>query len=357
MISIKFLSALVVVYVVSILAIYSIRPYAAKLFLEDVPRGRKQHKAPTPVIGGIGVVAGFYAVMAFFGYIPLEQPAFWVASLFLFLVGVLDDMHEFSSKIKFVAQGIAAMLMILWGHNKLDSLGNLFGTGEIMLNDFSIPVTIFFVVGVINAFNLIDGVDGLCGSLSIVTTLSFAAASMLTGRNSDAVVLLILSAAIAGFLSLNLRLPTRPAAVIFLGDAGALFVGFVIAWYSIKLAGEQNRIMNPVVVVWLLAVPLFDTVAVMVRRMKSGHSPFMADRSHIHHVLLDLKIPDHNVVLILFLVATVFALTGLACTFFLRFSDTVMLMFFAGLFALYWYIKNKLFAYVQKCSLERVAVL
>ena len=83
----------------------------------------------------------------------------------------------------------------------------------------------------------------------------------------------------------------------------------------------------------------------------------MADRSHIHHVLLDLKIPDHNVVLILFLVATVFALTGLACTFFLRFSDTVMLMFFAGLFALYWYIKNKLFAYVQKCSLERVAVL
>ena len=339
-----------VVYLTSILAIYAIRPYAAKFFLEDIPKGRKQHKAPTPVIGGIGVVSGFYLVMVFFGYIPLETPAFWVASLFLFLVGLLDDMHEFGSKIKFLAQGVAALLMILWGHNKLASLGDLFGYGEVMLNGLAIPFTVFFVVGVINAFNLIDGVDGLCGSLSIVTTMSFAVASMFTGHNSDAVILLILSASIAGFLSLNLRLPTRPTAMIFLGDAGALFVGFVIAWYSIKLAGENNRIINPVVVLWLLAVPLFDTLAVMGRRLMKRVSPFKADRTHIHHVLLDLGIADHNVVFILFLVATAFALIGLACTFYLRFSDAVMLVFIASLFALYCYIKKSLFSHVRKTA-------
>jgi len=342
--------SIIIAYFITIVVIYIVRPYAAKLFLEDIPIGRKQHKAPTPVIGGIGVVAGFYAVTVFFGYLPSEHPAFWVAALLLFLVGLLDDMHEFSSKIKFVAQGIAAMLMILWGHNKLVSLGNLFGSGEIMLNGFAIPVTVFFVVGVINAFNLIDGVDGLCGTLSIVTTMSFAVASLLTGHNSYAVILLILSAAIVGFLSLNLRLPTRPTAMIFMGDAGTLFVGFVIAWYAIKLASDQMRIINPGVVVWLLAVPLFDTVAVMIRRMKTGSDPFKADRTHIHHVLLDLGIADTHVVFILFLVAIAFALTGLACTFFLRLSDAVMLMFFAGLFVLYWYIKNTLFAYVQKHS-------
>ena len=350
MMSLKFLFALIVVYLASILAIMSIRPYAAKLFLEDVPSGRKKHKAPTPVIGGIGVVAGFYAVMILFGYMPLEQPAFWVASFLLFLVGLLDDMHEFGSRIKFVAQGIAALLMIMWGHNRLGNLGNLFGTGDVVLESLAIPFTVFFVVGVINAFNLIDGVDGLCGSLSIVTTLSFAAASMLSGRSSDAVILLILSAAIAGFLSLNLRLPKRPTALIFLGDAGALFVGFVIAWYAIKLAGDQSRIMNPIIVVWLLAVPLFDTVAVMASRMMMKTSPFKADRTHIHHVLLDLGVADHNVGFILFVVAAVFALIGLACTFYLRFSDAVMLVFFASLFGLYCYIKKNLFSHVRKSS-------
>ncbi|MFZ6848613.1 MraY family glycosyltransferase [Undibacterium sp. RuRC25W] len=350
MMSLKFLFALIFVYLASILAIISIRPYAARLFLEDIPQGRKQHKAPTPVIGGIGVVAGFYAVMIFFGYMPLEQPAFWVASFLLFVVGLLDDMHEFGSKIKFIAQAIAALLMILWGHNKLGSLGDLFGTGDVVLESMAIPFTVFFVVGVINAFNLIDGVDGLCGSLSIVTTLSFAVASMLNGRSSDAVILFILSAALAGFLSLNLRLPKRPAALIFLGDAGALFVGFVIAWYAIKLAGDQSRIMNPIIVVWLLAVPVFDTLAVMTRRMMKRVSPFKADRTHIHHVLLDLGIADHHVVFILFLVATAFALIGLACTFYLRFSDAVMLMFIASLFALYCYIKKSLFSHVRKSA-------
>lgn len=340
--------AVLISYILTLMLIYWIRPYAAALYLQDIPSGRKQHKAPTPVIGGIGVVISFSTVVLIFGYGAFAHPAFWVAALFLFIVGLLDDMREFGSKIKFLAQAIAAILMMFWGHVRLIDLGSLFGGGDVVLGAWGIPLTIIGVMGVVNAFNMIDGIDGLCGTQSIIPIASFAGICMFGGQMLSAVVLIILASAIVGFLTLNIRLPKRSSALVFLGDAGTLFLGFVIAWFSIQTSGNSERIINPAAVLWLLALPLFDTVAVMLRRFLRKSSPFKADRTHIHHVLLDIGLDDSLIVKILFVVSAAFAVFGLAGVFVLRIPDSMLFYLFLLFFALYYFAKHRLFVSMHK---------
>ena len=346
--SIKVIFAIIVSYVLTLAIIYWIRPHAATFYLQDVPSGRKQHKAPTPVIGGIGVVIAFFLVALSFGYATFVHPAFWVAALFLFFVGLLDDMREFGSKIKFLAQAVAAIMMIFWGHVKLVDLGDLFGTGEVFLGVWGIPLTIFGVMGVVNAFNMIDGIDGLCGTQSIVPIISFAIVFLLAGQMLSVIVLIILVSAIIGFLTLNIRLPKRTSALVFFGDAGTLFLGFVIAWFSIQISGNNERIIHPAAVLWLLALPLFDTVAVMLRRFLRKSSPFKADRTHIHHLLLDMGLDDALIVKLLFMVSAVFAAFGLIGVFVLHIPDSMLFYLFLLFFALYYFAKHCLFVSVHK---------
>jgi UDP-GlcNAc:undecaprenyl-phosphate GlcNAc-1-phosphate transferase len=335
MLNIKLISAVVFCSVIAILIIRWAMPFARSLSLEDIPAGRKQHRTPTPVVGGIGVVFGFWLTLIFWGYFSYVVPAFWVASLFLFLVGLLDDMHEFGSKPKFVAQGIAALMMAMWGQVCLVDLGNLFGAGDIVLGAYGLPMTVIGVVGVVNAINMIDGVDGLSGSISLVSAFAFASAAMFSGRVDDGVVLLCLCGAIVGFLCLNARFPGRKNALVFLGDAGALFVGFILAWYAVKLSSPQIRVISPAAVLWLLALPLFDTITVMSRRILDKRSPFSADRTHIHHILIDAGLPIEKIVPILFAFASFLAGLGVLASVILGVPEHVLFGGFVLLFLLY----------------------
>jgi len=352
LIDVRYLGALVVAFIATLLTLRVLKPYAQILSLQDIPRGRKQHKEPTPVIGGIGVVFAFIAVVFGFRYASALHPSFWVAALFLFIVGVLDDMREFSSKIKFIAQAMAALLMMFWGHVRLVDLGDLFGYGDVALGHWGTVVTIIGVMGVVNAFNMIDGIDGLCGTQSIIPILFFAVISVFEGNTALAGVLLILIVAIIGFLSLNLRTPNGRHAVVFLGDAGSLFLGFVIAWISIQVSNGTERIIKPAVVLWFLAIPLCDTVAVMLRRILDNKSPFKADRTHIHHVLQDLGLAVPSIVKILFFTSLSFATFGMAAVFIMHVPDSILFCLFLLLFISYYFLKHLMFVLMHKKSLK-----
>jgi UDP-GlcNAc:undecaprenyl-phosphate GlcNAc-1-phosphate transferase len=175
----------------------------------------------------------------------------------------------------------------------------------------SIPLTIVGMVGVINAVNMTDGVDGLAGGLSILT---FGALAYLTYPTDLAVSqqLITFVAVLLGFLIFNSRFFGRKRAAIFLGDGGSIFIGFAVAWYLISLSQGDHAVIKPVDALWLLAVPLIDTMTIMIRRIRHGRSPFSADREHLHHILMLAGFGANGTVLIILASHALFILIGIA---------------------------------------------
>jgi UDP-GlcNAc:undecaprenyl-phosphate/decaprenyl-phosphate GlcNAc-1-phosphate transferase len=166
-------------------------------------------------------------------------------------------------------------------------LGSLFGLGDVELDALAVPFTSFAVVGVINAFNMADGEDGMAGGLALTAFALLAALAFLAGHQADASLLTLFAFAVLGFLLLNMRRPGRAKAEVFMGNAGSMFLGFTAAWFMVRLSQGQTQAIAPVTALWLLAVPLCDAVAVILRRLISGRSPFEPDRGHLHHHLRD----------------------------------------------------------------------
>jgi UDP-GlcNAc:undecaprenyl-phosphate GlcNAc-1-phosphate transferase len=151
----------------------------------------------------------------------------------------------------------------------------------------SVPFTVFATVGIINAMNMIDGADGLAGLLGLAALAMLAAASVYAGNVVLAERLSVLCGALAGFLAWNIRLPWRPRAKVFLGNAGSALLGLVIAWAAFRLTQNPGHPVNPVLALWLLPIPVMDCLVLIVRRLRAGRSPFFADREHIHHLMQD----------------------------------------------------------------------
>ena len=163
----------------------------------------------------------------------------------------------------------------------------LFGFGETSLGFLSVPFTVFATIGIINAMNMIDGADGMVGLLGLAALAMLCAASVYAGNTVLAERVSVLAAALAGFLLWNVRFPWRPRAKVFLGNAGSAFLGLVIAWVSFRLTQNPGHPVNPVLALWLLPIPVMDTLVLIVRRLREGRSPFSAGRDHIHHFMQD----------------------------------------------------------------------
>jgi UDP-GlcNAc:undecaprenyl-phosphate GlcNAc-1-phosphate transferase len=185
---------------------------------------------------------------------------------------------------------------------------------------------------VINAMNMIDGADGLAGGISLIVLLIFFEFSH-GGNGANSTFLILLSYAIAGFMLFNMRAPWRPRAAVFLGDSGSMMLGFVLAWYAVDLASVRN-VFTPITAVWILAVPLMDTVCLMIRRMLKGGSPFAPDREHLHHVLQRMGFSHGETVMIVWLLALLLASIGVG-GWWLGVSEYVMFYGFMALFVLY----------------------
>lgn len=302
--------------------ILALRPLAVATGLVDIPNERKSHRRPTPLVGGLAIYLGLAAAWI---VAPAETAAgsgpavasFFAAGALLVGVGVVDDFLDLSPAVRFVAQIVAAAIMIWGGGVVLADLGGMTPGGDTLhLGWLAVPFTVFATLGIINALNMCDGLDGLSGSLALVSLTGLFVAGLLWGGAEAVTMLPLVGAAVIAFLCFNLRHPRRQHASVFMGDAGSMFLGFVLTWYAISLSQEgttgAGRSIPPAAALWFVMVPIFDAVAMMLRRLIRGRSPFAPDREHLHHVFLLAGFSVNQTVFIMAAIAFGGMLVGLA---------------------------------------------
>jgi UDP-GlcNAc:undecaprenyl-phosphate/decaprenyl-phosphate GlcNAc-1-phosphate transferase len=279
---------------VSFLVARLLTPIALRIGLADQPGGRKQHEGVIPLTGGIGMFAGFAMAALTSGLIVGATLALVVALGLLVLGGAADDMHDITARSKVFIQLIAALFMTSWAGVYVSYLGNLFGFGPVNLYHWAIPFSVVCALGVMNAINMLDGLDGSAGGTALVATLWLAYAAVAQALGTTALLLILLGAAIFGFLLWNFRLPPlRDQARVFMGDAGSMTLGLALCWFAIDVTQGPNRTLPPIVCVWILAVPLLDMARVMFLRLRRRADLFDADRAHLHHYLLARGLAPH----------------------------------------------------------------
>lgn len=294
----------IISYLLGVFIVPLVIAYSKKQGLIDEPNERKIHKKPISRLGGIAIFAStmltflFLVILSYYPYGSLLSGILLGSSL-MFLLGLTDDIYTLDAKFKLFIQVAIATLVYLLGV-KIDSFINPFG-GVIHLGHFSYLFTVLWIVGISNAVNFIDGVDGLAGSVITVNsiTLGIIAVAMIPPNPISALIAFILAGSMLAFLTYNFN-----PAKIFMGDSGALFSGFLLATLSITgvMKAAALAIIIPFVI---LAVPIIDITYASLRRISKGKSPFVADAEHIHHKLLKAGFTQNMTVAILTSVAIV----------------------------------------------------
>ena len=273
---------------------------------------RKNHEGAVPAVGGVAMGAAFLATYAVTGLAASLSPLLAAAVLITLAGGVLDDRHELRSLPKFGFQIAAAALLATYGGVLLTHLGHLMGPSLFTLGRWAVPLTVFALVGVMNAINMADGLDGLAGALALGACINFGAAAFLGGLGPEFSAICITAGATLGFLLFNARAPWRRRAAVFLGDCGSLLLGLLLGWLAVRLAMAERPALTPITAVWILALPIGDTVTLLVRRALRGRNPFNADSQHLHHILLALGLSPGQTVAALALLSFTFGAAGLA---------------------------------------------
>lgn len=262
------------------------RRLAPVVGLIDSPNERKAHEGDIPLVGGIAIFAGLLLVLAFKGSLA-DHWAFFLAAGLLVATGIWDDKFGVSPHPRLLMQSLAVLIIAVPGRGYISDLGTILpAIGTLNLGWMGIPFTVFAGVGLINAFNMSDGVDGLCGTLTLVALTGLGIAAGMAGRESELILILALAGGVIGFLMFNVRLPRRKQAMVFLGDAGSYLMGLAVIYLAMRLSQGQERAINPVTALWFCMLPLLDTVGMILRRIRRGKSPFSPDREHLHHVFL-----------------------------------------------------------------------
>ncbi len=282
-------------FVLALVGVLLLVPPLCKLALRvgfvDAPGGRKRHEALVPPIGGLIIFPVFMAVSVFMD-VPLSQYWALFAGLIILLVtGGLDDKLQLPAWGKFAVQVFVSFLVVIFGDLQLHHLGNLFGWGDLGLGPFSLLFSVAAVALLINAINLMDGLDGLAGGKSMVVFIWLAIACAIGQRFDVLYVLAPIMGALLGFLFYNMRHPLRARASVFLGDAGSLGLGLMLAWFCMSLAKGDDAVLEPISVAWIVALPVMDACGQFYRRVREGKHPFSPDRGHFHHHLIHAGIP------------------------------------------------------------------
>ena len=271
----------------------------------DIPNERKVHKVPIPRLGGLGIYGGFLLGYMLFGIHSVQMNAILIGSFIIVVTGIIDDINPVPAKWKFLAQIVGAAVVPIYGGILLKDI-SAFGL-YINFGVFAYPLTILFIVAVINCINLIDGLDGLASGLSSIYFLTIGIIAMLLNNSNglDIILTFIMLGSTLGFLIHNFN-----PAKIFMGDSGSMFLGYIIA--IIALLGFKNITLTSVFIpLLLLAIPILDTLFAILRRIIS-HKPIIeSDKNHLHHQLLKLKLSQRKTVLIIYLVDILFAIASI----------------------------------------------
>jgi UDP-GlcNAc:undecaprenyl-phosphate GlcNAc-1-phosphate transferase len=319
-------------------AIPVIRNICEERNLSDSPIKRSSHKHPVPTFGGVGIFAGTliaYMIWNFMDEGYLMHKVF-ACTIILFFLGIKDDIYGLSATKKIFSQILAALLIVVGSDLRISSFFGIFGIHELPYI-VSVLFSIFLIVALINAFNLIDGIDGLSAGVAMIASGGFALWFMLNGYWSLACLGFSLSASLFAFLRFNFSTTSK----IFMGDTGSLIVGFWVAVMALKFVevnviniNSENVYQNaPVIAIALLSVPIFDTLRVFSIRILRGKSPFSADRSHVHHLMVDLGLSHVMASFILYL----FTIGFTSAIYFSRmyFTNTQLAVSILVIFSLY----------------------
>ncbi|MBT2145155.1 MULTISPECIES: undecaprenyl/decaprenyl-phosphate alpha-N-acetylglucosaminyl 1-phosphate transferase [unclassified Rhodanobacter] len=290
----------------SALAIVVLRRFAVSLGLVDHPDQRKQHIGDVPLVGGLAIFMGVAAGAAGHGQFQEFEMVLLGTAAVLVMLGALDDRFDLSVRDRLLIQTIVILTVIASTGVYIHTLGTLFGH-KVALGWTGVPLTVIAVIGLVNAFNMMDGIDGLAGSLELVSIAAIILFADPTPLHGVIALLALLAAASLPYLVANQGFM---GGKIFLGDAGSMLIGYLLAWALIRMSQIPQTQLSPVNVLWCVALPVFDTFAVMYRRMRQGRSPFKPDRGHIHHILLGTGLGPRTTLAALVALASSLALIG-----------------------------------------------
>ena len=339
------LLSILIASITTFVAISLLRPFAISNNLVDQPNSRKLHDGSVPLIGGIAMFLGVI-VSVLTSTIDLNQfNYFLISSLIIVIVGVMDDHRDISVSIRIFFQVLVSIIIISLGEVLIESFGNLFGGGNIILNEWAYFITIIAIITGMNAVNMTDGVHGLAGGSSLITFLAITFLAKDSVSQISVLISFLFCAVLPVFLIHNLCLGISSSKRIFMGDAGSLFIGLAIVWSLIDLSQGEDRAFAPVIVLWLFAIPLIEMVLAILRRLVSGKSPFKPDLGHTHHILALLGIRKIYILLLVLLASLVMAVVGVLGELY-GVADRVMFFGFLLVFGIYIFLYRMSLRYI-----------
>lgn len=305
----KYILPFLIAVIISFITTPLVRRLAFKIGAIDIPKdSRRVHKEPMPLIGGLAIFFAVILVTLIFLPLTKEIISIIIGAIIIVVGGIIDDIKELRPKDKFVFQIIAGLVIIIGGGVRIDFITNPFSK-DIALLDLkwlSVPISLFWIVGITNTLNWIDGLDGLAAGVAMISSITLMVVAGKFGYTN----IIILSAAIAGaclgFLPYNFN-----PAKIFMGDTGALFLGFMLSAITIEGVMKSVATIAIVAPILILSVPIFDTTFAIFRRLLNGQSIVAADRGHLHHRLLNRGFSQRQSVLILYGISAIFGLIAI----------------------------------------------
>ncbi|SEA19103.1 UDP-GlcNAc:undecaprenyl-phosphate GlcNAc-1-phosphate transferase [Thiothrix caldifontis] len=342
----SFAGIFLLVSLVSALSILLLTPFAMRFGLVDAPNSeRKFHDGNIPLIGGVSIYAGLVMGISFFITPSSSSLTYLICTSLIVALGVADDVKDLSAKFRLLVQSLVAVLMCVGSDTYIHSLGNIVGLGEVNLGALGYAVTVLAVIAAINAYNMIDGIDGLLGISSLITFVGMGILFFLKGDLTNMTLTLILSGALIPYLIANLaggvQEKDKRLSKIFMGDTGSMLIGFTVVWLLIQgiqpiepVNGKPEVGFSAATALWLIAFPLMDMARVIIDRLMRGQSPLKADRTHLHHILLQGGDDKRMALLRICTLSAFFAVVGIAMHV-SHFQDvTIFLTFLMG-FVLY----------------------
>ena len=310
--------ALITAFLVALITTPIVKSLAQKWGAVDVPQdGRWMHDHPIPRMGGLAIFLGFLlSVILFIPFVQtdglgMQLQGMLLGAVIIVVLGILDDIYALPALPKLIVQIVAAVIAVCSG-NVIETISN----PNIFSNDLywelgwlSIPVTVIWIVAVTNAVNLIDGLDGLACGVSTISSMTVLVIALTVAEPTVAVLMACLAGGCIGFLPYN----TNPAK-IFMGDTGSTFLGYVLAVVSIQGLFKYYTLISFVVPFLMLGLPIFDTCFAFIRRIAHGQSPMHADRSHIHHRLIDMGLNQKQAVAVLYVISAILGLSAVVLT-------------------------------------------
>lgn len=305
-------AALGVALIVSFILTPVVKVLAQRVGAVDVPKdNRRMHDHPIPRMGGLAIFFGFLISALIFVQITPQLRGMMLGAVIIVVLGIFDDIYSLKAGFKFVVQIVAALIAVCSGNIiQILSNPNIFSANPYWdLGLLAYPVTVIWIVAITNAVNLIDGLDGLACGVTTISSMTLLVIALVVGEPQVAFLVAALVGGCLGFLPYNLN-----PAKIFMGDTGSTFLGFVLAVVSVQGLFKLYTIISFVVPFLMLGLPIFDTAFAFIRRIAHGQSPMHADRSHVHHRLIDMGFSQKQAVAVLYVISAILGLSAVVLT-------------------------------------------